>query len=306
MADKLIHVRDDLLGWAPRAGHSEADVTIDADGLRVTGPAPAPAGTAPVLAVGDSFTYGEGVFDAEAWPAQLQGLVDRRVLNGGVSGYGFDQIVLRAEQLALALRPSVIVVSFIADDLQRTEMSRMWGYDKPWFAIEEGQLRLKGVPSRRRGRSLLPPRLVERFFMALTPSLQALLGYHVRVHRRGTGPAIAGRLVERLAALQAKGRTRIMVLAQYDPNVWIDRAFANEQRGLAQSVLDRAKDNGLATLDSFARLAAEPEPRALYRSYHMNPRGNLVIARLVATALARLDPGCGVVGAAGRGEAAGA
>ena len=62
---------------------------------------------------------------------QLQQLTGRRVLNGGVSGYGFDQTVLRAEQLAARYKPSAIVVSFIADDIQRTEMRRLWSADKP-------------------------------------------------------------------------------------------------------------------------------------------------------------------------------
>lgn len=81
-----------------------------------------------------------------SWPAQLQRLAGRLVLNGGVTGYGFDQIVLRAEQLVAAHNPSVVIVSFIADDILRTEMSRMWWRDKPWFAIEDDQLVLKGVP----------------------------------------------------------------------------------------------------------------------------------------------------------------
>ena len=59
---------------------------------------------APILAVGDSFTFGDEVNDGQTWPAQLQLLTGRRVLNGGVSGYGFDQIVLRAEQLAAKIQ----------------------------------------------------------------------------------------------------------------------------------------------------------------------------------------------------------
>jgi hypothetical protein len=198
--------------------------------------------------------------------------------------------VLRAEQLAAKHKPSVIVVSLIADDIRRTEMRRLWGYDKPWFTIEDGRLVARRTPMREDRRPLVPPRVMERFLIALTPSLQSLLGYHVRVHRRGTGLAIARLLTVRLAALQARSDTKVVVLAQYDSNVWIDRALANEQRGFMQTVLDCAKDNGLATLDSFPRLVTEPEPRALYRSLHMNARGNLLIARLVAPVVSRLAP----------------
>ena len=64
----------------------------------------------------------------------------------GVAGFGFDQTVLRAEALAPALHPSTIVVSFIADDLRRTEFARLWSADKPWFDVENGALVLRGVP----------------------------------------------------------------------------------------------------------------------------------------------------------------
>src|SRR5476649_157702 len=70
------YVRDDALGYVPRPGYATADVHIDSDGFRVTGDAPASG--APLLAVGDSYTYGEEVKDAETWPAHLQQLTGRR------------------------------------------------------------------------------------------------------------------------------------------------------------------------------------------------------------------------------------
>src|SRR5262245_18840382 len=62
---------DPLLGHAPRGPGtyymSGWRVTITAAGLRANGRA-APDGT-PWLAVGDSFTFGDQVSDAETWPA---------------------------------------------------------------------------------------------------------------------------------------------------------------------------------------------------------------------------------------------
>ena len=127
-------------GWATRRGRPTPPpgLTIDADGLRRTGERrPARPAAAPILAVGNSFTFGEEVNDAETWPAHLAALAGRRVLNAGVSGYGFDQIVLRAEELAPRYKPAAIVVGFIADDIRRTEMRRLWGAEKPYFDIAE-------------------------------------------------------------------------------------------------------------------------------------------------------------------------
>ncbi len=128
------YVRDERLGHVPRAGHAAPGLTIEADGRRSTGAPPATAATAaPILAVGDSFTFGAEVTDLQTWPAQLQRITGRRVLNAGVSGYGFDQIVLRAEALAPLYKPEAIVAAFIADDIRRTEMRRLWSADKPYF-----------------------------------------------------------------------------------------------------------------------------------------------------------------------------
>ena len=202
------YVHDDQVGYVPRAGYAAPGLTIDPDGLRHTGEHTADA---PILAVGDSFTFGDEVNDAQTWPAQLQLLTGRRVLNGGVSGYGFDQTVLRAEQLAPRYKPSAIVVSFIADDIRRTEMRRLWSADKPWFELDKDQLVLRGVP--------VPPRTDPRdtltfwqrtlgysylfdFILRRLDLLYDWFGDHIRVHPAGTGETLACRLTERLAALQ--------------------------------------------------------------------------------------------------------
>jgi lysophospholipase L1-like esterase len=293
MADKVLHIQDRLLGWVPRPGArgtvlGGAPVTIDVDGLRVTGEPPASSGR-PILAVGDSYTWGEDVGDLEAWPAQLQKLSGYRVLNGGVTGYGFDQIVLRTERLVERHKPAAVIVSSIPDDVGRTEMRRLWWYDKPWFALEQGELMLKGVPVP--NRTVLPLKVrhrIEQVVFELPPLLQHVVGYHVRIHKVGAGPPIVRRLIERLARLRAQHKARVIVMAQYDPRTWMSRALADEQRGLAQLVLERATANGMATIDTFSRLAAEPRPLELYKSVHLTPRGNQMIASLLAATLPAL------------------
>ena len=290
MANKVLHVHDSLLGYVPRAGFSGVatggvPVTIDTDGFRSNG-GPLASTDVPILAVGDSYTYGEDVGDTETWPAQLQRLTGGQVLNGGVSGYGFDQIVLRAEQLGEIHKPSVVIVSLIADDVRRTEMRRMWWHDKPWFAIEDDQLVLKGVPVP--NQTMLPLQVQLRMELGLIELpllLQHLLGYHTRIHPAGVGPTIALLLTERLARWQAERHVRIVMMAQYDPRAWINSAFADEQRRVTHAILNCAAANGIATLDTFQRLAAEPRPREFYGAAHMNARGNLMIASLLTATL---------------------
>ena len=300
------YVRDGLLGYVPRPGfatdhgYDAPEIHIDARGFRVTGDAPTSAAApilAPILAVGDSYTYGAEVADRATWPAHLQRLTGRPVLNAGVVGYGFDQIVLRAGVLASAVHPSAIVVDFIADDLRRMETSRLWSIDKPYFDIDGDRLVLRNVP--------LPPPTDPR--RTLTP-VQQVLGYsflvdfvmrrldllenwfgdHVRVHPAGTGEKIACLLTAHLLEIQQKSAAPLLLVAQYDPVVWKTEAFASEQRRATKAVLDCARQRGLKVLDTFDALAASNVPggpRGLYGQWHMNDAGNEAVAGLIAAAL---------------------
>ena len=283
------YIHDDSLGYRPRPGHAEPGLTIDGDGFRGSDPTPPGRLEAPLLAVGDSFTFGDGVSDRETWPAQLQRLSGHRVLNGGVSGYGFDQIVLRAESLAAAVQPSLIIVGFIADDILRTELKRLWWRDKPWFALERGQLVLNGLPVRNRALSALRPLLrpYELLLRHAGPDLQHWLRYHVRVHPRGSGETIGRGLTKRLAALQCSSGARVLVVALYDGRAWQDDRFAAEQRRITGSILEAARAEGLAVVDSFPVLAAVPDRPSMYNAWHMSARGYRIMARLIAAALDR-------------------
>jgi hypothetical protein len=294
-------VHDDRLGYLPRAGYAgpgysgpgdiAAGVTIEADGLRRTGFA---LSEAPILAVGDSFTFGDEVQDGQTWPAQLGHVTGKQVLNGGVSGYGFDQIVLRAEALAAKYKPSAIVVSFIADDIRRTEMRRLWSADKPYFEFAGEGLELRGVPVPQRAelrttlsfwQKTLGYSYLFDFILRRLDLLHDWFGDHIRVHEPGSGERIGCRLTDRLAELQRASGAKVIVLAEYDPIVWDDPAFAAEQRRLTGGLLACATRNGLTTIDSFAALADTAKPRDLYVLWHMNEAGNRLIAKLVAEKL---------------------
>ena len=301
MSENGLFRHDDLLGHVPNPGFSGPGVgrsfhTIDAEGFRSCGESPPSSDGGAILTVGDSYTYGDEVRDEEAWPAQLQRLTGRRVLNAGVTGYGFDQMVLRAERYVATHRPALLIASFIADDIRRVEMRRLWWRDKPWFVLdgegkgEDGQLALKGVPVPPH-RSTLPPHLRHRLDTALLglPNIvQHLAGYHRRVHRAGFGVEIAKHLIERLARLQAEAGLKVVVMAQYPPDTWTQRNYLAYQRRIVEPLLACAAQNGVATVDTFRRLAAEPNPQDFYASAHMNPRGNLMIASLLAATLPTL------------------
>ncbi len=63
-----------------------------------------------ILAFGDSITSGEGAGENESYPAQLQRLIGRRVINAGVSGELAETGVRRLPQALLEHQPSLLLL----------------------------------------------------------------------------------------------------------------------------------------------------------------------------------------------------
>ena len=105
---------DAELGWITKRGvwrsHDGWVATTIEDGIRSNGGEEVPDPTETILAVGDSFTFGDQVSDRETWPAQLEKLSGRTVINGGVFAYGIDQAFLRARRLLNRYRVNTIKI----------------------------------------------------------------------------------------------------------------------------------------------------------------------------------------------------
>lgn len=118
---------DAELGWEPRPGARSRDglVSIDERGVRRDGLPVAQEGIPlRIVTVGDSFTFGAEVGDAESWSAQLGELLRARgvaaeVINLGVNGYGIDQAVLRFERDGVPFAPDVVVLGLQPENLMR-------------------------------------------------------------------------------------------------------------------------------------------------------------------------------------------
>jgi len=303
---------DARLGFAPTPGVAPDNVwgtavTVTADGLRSNG-APAPPGD-PIVAVGDSFTWGDEVDDDQTWPAALERRLGRPVLNGGVFGYGFDQVVLRAESL-LERFPAAdtLVVSLIPDDVLRCEYAYRYAW-KPYFEIEHGDLALRNVPvpPPHRGppgesawrRSLRWSFLADFVMRRLDPE-GWLLPDSLRIHRQGV--AVARLLVDRLANAAERRGHRLLVMLQWHP-LW--------DGDPAEPVLARARERGIEVLRVEPLLRAEmgtgrgsarrffgieDAPGGELRVKHMNPAGNAQVARFLADRLGEPIAGAGTAG----------
>lgn len=292
---------DPVLGYVPTPGYTGTDhggvpLTFDQHGLRahrLRQPPPLPA--KPVLVVGDSFAMGMEVADDETWPAHLEGLLNRPVLNGGVRGYGIDQMVLRAERLVPIHRPDELLVSVIADDVDRAESRVMWGEQKPYFDIVNGELALRNIP-------IKPPKHLDD---PLDPTRRILgysylikwtmdrLGLHAYWHRgllprsrvHNQGDRVACLLMDRLAMLGRAYDMNITIIAQYSVNVWHLATARDYERDVIAKLLACAREAGLDTVDTYAAIDAAVQADGVssyYLEQHLSGRGNRLTAEVIA------------------------
>jgi len=284
---------DATLGWTLPPSCQVSSLSTDAQGFRRT-PDGAFTGRPAVLATGSSFTQGEEVADDEAWPAQLQSIVGRKVVNGGVSGYAFDQAVLYTERMVPVVQPRLVVIGFTPDDVRRSELAEAWSRQKPYFTVTNGRLELRNVPVPGQLRASLPT--LGRLFgwSALAEELTQRLGMQrgwyfdeVQGAPPGSGEEIACLLMARLAGLGVP----VMLLSQYSRGyAMADAAGKDRDRRTVAKVLGCATAAGLIAFDLAEPLQAAITQRgvdALYRTDHHSAAGNRVVAEQIRDELAR-------------------
>ena len=99
-----------------------------------------------VAAVGDSFTFGEGVPDDATWPAQLErALPGAEVMNLGERAYAHDQMYFALNDVGMPLEPDAVILGFYANDLWRDELT-FYCSEKPRFSPASGGWRVENVP----------------------------------------------------------------------------------------------------------------------------------------------------------------
>ncbi len=165
---------DSNLGWIPKvnsqvkSADSKTIMNLIDWGIRSNGGVfPGSTSKDSILAVGASHVFGSQVSDSDTWPAILEKESKFRVINGGVFAYGFDQVILRMEDLVSKIHPERIIIGVHPDNLSQTVMSQKYA-KKPYFDISNNELVLKNTPVPITKKGLNP--------------YQAVMGYSYLVH----------------------------------------------------------------------------------------------------------------------------
>jgi len=281
------------LGWIPRPGRFSSHWTsnVDANGIRSNGKSILPARPA-ILAVGDSFTFGDEVEDGETWPAYLEDLLGKRVLNAGVGAYGIDQAFLRAKLFLDKHDPDLVILSFISDDINRTEYShypyayrRGW---KPYFEYVDGSLILRNVPVPQEpaprsfrtlrhvlGFSVLADAILGRVFPRWWRNMPVIQQMH------HDGENVSVELLVRLDGLTKVRGIQLITIALATNG----RIGGNTR---LPSLVKRARDQGIQVLDlstEIRKLQVSQLRDLFLPGGHYSPRTNHLVAEHIAAFL---------------------
>lgn len=276
------------LGWVEHVTPHEvgvADATFSPLGPRQ--PAPPALERTPgklrVLLLGDSFTLGDDVPDAEAWGARLMVHAPHvETVNLGVGSYDIGQMLLRYEEEGRAWKPDVVLLG-VNELIAGRSVRWFSAWQRPVIAGETGDFTPRGLPIPEREamarQILLQPRLWDVMLMARHAALG--LDYEVAWGQVRT-VAVTGRLAE---VIRADGARPIVVtlaptyvlerfedpLLAPDPPLWptdgsvevIDVVPALKQLGAEGAPLRQGTHWSPVVHDRVAQLVAAPLPPPL-------------------------------------------
>jgi hypothetical protein len=258
---------DELLGWVNVPNLYIEDMYGPGVYLKTNGQAfrnaeeftpEVPLGKVRIICSGDSFTFGYGVSNDQAWCQRLAAKDNRlETVNMGQGGYGVDQAYLWYKRDGQKLEHDILLFAVITTDFRRMEWPEFNGYGKPLLTLENETLTLTNVPVPRR--SFWVPWLTQhREAINELKSVQLLRQVFFNeaaadepARAQGSAELVAWKILEDLARLnQAKQSTLVLVYlpiqnsAEKDLARWrkFVRTAAEQQDILFIDLVDEFRD----------------------------------------------------------------
>lgn len=286
---------DPDLGWIVAAdldGLEYRDVHINTNSTHMRGTREyplEPTGAPRVVAVGDSYTFGECAADDETFPAVMEERLGAEVLNLGVMGYGQDQALLRMKRDGLPYRPDAVVFGFHWSDMRRNRLS-FRDYGKPRFRLSDAGLVLENVPvppPESYSPQFWPPRLWN-YVESFRDSRRWMEEIDPEIH------ALSRAIVHRMAEEARAGATELVVVLLPSPhNVMMKGAFGGWAwfQELCQEGEEQGTFRCVDPTPRFREVLPDDEPgiRAHF-DCHYSPTLYRAVGEVVAEALSREMP----------------
>jgi hypothetical protein len=265
-----------VLGWRLRP-NMRIETVVDGQprrlttaehGIRRNGASDNRVRTGGVLVSGSSLALGAEVGDEQAYPAQLEQLIGRPVVNGSNSRFGFDQIALRAEELLPIVRPSLLVIDISPETIARAAYS-VSARPKPYFTVSSRRLVQHNVPVPKESggesgvSSVLGYSLfLDRVMGAVASRLWYGGGSPTNIRVDNDAVAVTCLLLERLRAKARDVRARIVLNIQYQDG---EIGGAAKKPFVIDLVADCARQLSIGVVDEFdAMKKLSSENRADY------------------------------------------
>ena len=298
---------DSHLGWQLKPFLTNPGFNTLEYGFRSNGRAHNRVLSGGVLAVGSSFTAGSEVNDDETWPAHLEQATGWNVNNAGNGGFVADQIIMNGERLLPIIRPQVLVVDLIPDNIVGASYTA-YGWPKPYYTVEHDELVAHNQPVPRH-----PEPGADRDRFGIKPILghfavadQFMAAFFANSWFSSDGTSFATvnndpvdvtcRLLARLKQKAEADHVALILYLQFAGS-----HIVSAPREAEQSVgVGRCARNGhIVTIDEYALLRGvfEKDPNALRRYYqteqdgstgHKSSFGNMEVAKAVAAAVSDL------------------
>ncbi len=160
------------VGWVPAPSYSGEGIETNAMGIRATREYAfeRTPGVRRIVLIGDSYTWGEKTWkgpisNAQTFSALLEERLPRlEAINLGVHGWGTDQQLLYLRELGLRFQPDLVILGFFEADISRNVVD-FFGYSKPRFVLEDGELVLTNTPILEGGALLETPFEMPSFYL---------------------------------------------------------------------------------------------------------------------------------------------
>lgn len=299
-------------GFQGRMVTADFDTAYDISSQGLRDSVVSPGSSVRVLAIGDSFTAGEGVEADEAWPAQLQSVLSntadgqvQRVVNAGVTGYSGKQMRHMVEELVPKLSPDIVVLGAFPEGANRvrnpfvlfnghlvrsSQVSRMTAYEDGflWYASDLYQPWAASIDI-----------WLQRYFHLgayMVKALQNLRAGDASATATGNTsksiPDAAAYLEPLYQEIDAVRRflentdTQFVVLIVTGQSA--DGRFSAANLALVDALQEYCREQGIPVVNPVPELQQRAAGKPVFRfpnDAHWNPAGHRVAAGLLATKL---------------------